>query len=118
MLLGRSSLLPLHLCTKMVNIDINADTFSQRWDKLKAKMATKGLELPTARAPGEAKAKVVKPKATKAPKATTAKKARGKKAKETEEAEANEEGEGRAGEGEVEDGQEGIGEEGAEDESA
>lgn len=66
-------------------------------------MQTRGSELPASRAPGEAKAKVTKPKAPK--KEAGVKKPRGKKAKEAAEAAeaaAKEEAQGSGGEGEEE----------------
>jgi hypothetical protein len=81
-------------------------------------MQARGSELPTSRAPGEAKAKVIKPKAPK--KEAGVKKPRGKKAKEAAEAAlaaANEEAQGSGGEGEEET-QDANGEDAVDDESS
>jgi hypothetical protein len=83
-------------------------------------MQARGSELPTSRAPGEAKAKVTKRKTPK--KEAGVKKPRGKKAKEAAEtaeaaeAAANEEAQGSGGEGEEET-QDANGEDAVEDES-
>ena len=72
-------------------------------------MKSRGLELPTDRAPGEAKAKVTKTtpvKLPKAPKDAPAKKPGGKKAKEAEEAAASEEAEASGGSEEAQNGTE------------
>jgi hypothetical protein len=78
-------------------------------------MQARGSELPTSRAPGEAKAKVTKRKTPK--KEAGVKKPRGKKAKEAAEAAANEEAQGSGGEGEEET-QDANGEDAVEDESS